>query len=235
MESTEFGSHISRRFDQELENLRNKVLRMGGLVQDQLQKAIQAVVTGDSELGLKVAKDDYKVNKMEVEIDEECGRILVRRAPAAQDLRLILMVVKTITDLERIGDEAEKIGFLASRLAAMEQPDDHYRELKNLGEHVQAMVEDTLDAFASLDIDKAKAVVIEDERVDDEYETINRQCLTFMMEDPKAIKRVMNVTWAARALERIGDHAKNISEYVIFLVLGKDVRHTEINSEFKDL
>lgn len=234
MESTEFGQHISRRFDQELDALRNKVLRMGGLVQDQLQKAILAVVTGDSELGLKVAHDDYKVNKMEVEIDEECGRILVRRAPAAMDLRLILMVVKTITDLERIGDEAEKIGFLASRLAAMEQPDDHYRELKNLGAHVQVMLEDTLDAFSALDVDKARAVVIEDEQVDEEYEAITRQCLTFMMEDPKAIKRVMNVTWAARAMERIGDHAKNISEYVVFLVLGKDVRHTEIGSHLKD-
>lgn len=234
MESPEFGPHISRRFDQELDSLRNKVLRMGGLVRDQLQKAIQAVVTGDSELGLKVANDDYKVNKMEIEIDEECGRILVRRAPAAMDLRLILMVVKTITDLERIGDEAEKIGFLASRLAAMEQPDDHYRELKNLGAHVQVMLEDTLDAFSALDVDKAKAVVIEDDQVDNEYETITRQCLTFMMEDPKAIKRVINVTWAARALERIGDHAKNISEYVIFLVHGKDVRHTEIDADRKD-
>ncbi len=144
------------------------------------------------------------------------------------------MVVKTITDLERIGDEAEKIGFLASRLAAMEQPDDHYRELKNLGAHVQVMLEDTLDAFSALDVDKAKAVVIEDEQVDEEYETITRQCLTFMMEDPKAIKRVMNVTWAARALERIGDHSKNICEYVIFLVHGKDVRHTEIGADLKD-
>ncbi|MEM7083368.1 MAG: phosphate signaling complex protein PhoU [Pseudomonadota bacterium] len=234
METTDLGTHINRRFDQELDTLRNNVLRMGGLVQDQLQKAITAVVTGDSELGLKVAGDDYKVNKMEVDIDEECSHILVRRSPAAMDLRLILMVVKTITDLERIGDEAQKVGYLASRLAAMEQPDDHYRELKNLGSHVLAMLEDSLDAFASLDADKAKAVVLEDEQVDEEYEAINRQCLTFMMEDPKAIKRVMNVTWAARALERIGDHAKNISEYVIFLALGKDVRHTEISARLKE-
>ncbi|MFK8031605.1 MAG: phosphate signaling complex protein PhoU [Gammaproteobacteria bacterium] len=234
MESTEFGPHISRRFDQELETLRNKVLRMGGLVQDQLQKSIHAVVTGDSELGLKVSKDDHKVNMMEVEIDEDCSHILVRRAPAAMDLRLILMVVKTITDLERIGDEAGKIGYLASRLAAMEQPDDHYRELKNLASHVLAMLEDTLDAFTALDIEKAKAVVKEDERVDQEYEAITRHCLTLMTQDPTAIKRVMNVTWAARALERIGDHAKNISEYVVFLVLGKDVRHTELSELLKE-
>lgn len=234
MESTEIGPHISRRFDQELDALRNQVLRMGGLVQDQLQKAIEAVVTGDSELGLKVSNDDHLVNKMEVDIDEECSRVLVRRAPAAMDLRLIMTVVKATTDLERIGDEAGKIGYLASRLAAMEQPEDHYRELKNLAAHVLRMLEDTLDAFTALDIDKAKAVVKEDNRVDEEYEAINRHCLTLMMEDPEAIKRVMNVTWAARALERIGDHAKNISEYVVFLVLGKDVRHTEISDELKD-
>lgn len=234
MVSTEPGPHISRRFDQELDALRNRVLRMGGLVQDQLQKALQAVVSGDSELGLQVSNHDHKVNLMEVEIDEECSRILVRRAPAAMDLRLILMVVKTTTDLERIGDEAGKIGYLASKLAAMEQPEDQHRALKNLGSHVLAMLEDTLDAFTALDIDKSKAVIKEDQKVDDEYEQINRQYMSLMMEDPKAIEQAMNVTWAARAMERIGDHAKNISEYVLFLVLGKDVRHKEISAELKD-
>ena len=233
MDNTEFGDHISKRFNDELERLRSTVLRMGGLVHDQLEKSILAVVSGDSELGLKVAHDDHLVNKMEVDIDEECNHILVRRAPAAGDLRLIIAVIKTITDLERIGDEAEKIGFLASRLAAMEQPDDHYRELRNLGSHVSSMLHDTLDAFATLDVDKAKLVIKEDNRVDDEYEAITRQCVTYMMEDAKSIKRVMNVTWAARALERIGDHAKNICEYVIFLVLGKDIRHTESQGEIK--
>lgn len=202
------------------------VLTMGGLVEQQLTKAIEAIVTGDSALGLKVANDDYKVNRLEVNIDEECSRILATRAPAAGDLRLIVAIIKTITDLERIGDEAEKIGFLASQLAVMDRPPDSYRELKNLGNHVLQMVRDAMNAFARLDVDASLTVVREDEEVDAEYEAISRQCITFMMEDPQNIRRVMNVTWVARALERIGDHAKNICEYVIYMVEGRDVRHT---------
>lgn len=229
MQASDFTDHISRRFNQDIEDLRSKVLAMGGLVESQLSKAITAIVSGDSELGLKVANDDYKVNDMEVNIDEECSRVLATRAPAAGDLRLIVAIIKTITDLERIGDEAEKIGFLASRLAAMDRPSDSYRELKTLGTHVLHMVRDAMNAFARLDVGEALDVVLEDERVDEEYEAIQRQCITFMMEDPRSIKRVMNVTWAARSLERIGDHAKNICEYVIYMVQGRDVRHTDIS------
>jgi phosphate transport system protein len=228
MQASDLTDHISRRFNKDLEDLRNMVLSMGGVVETQLSRAIAAIVSGDSELGLKVANDDYKVNQLEVAIDEECSRILARRAPAASDLRLIVAIIKTITDLERIGDEAEKIGFLASKLAAMDRPPDSYRELKNLGTHVSHMLRDAMNAFARLDVAEATNVVLEDERVDDEYDLITRQCITFMMEDPRSIKRVMNVTWAARSLERIGDHAKNICEYVIYMVEGKDVRHTVI-------
>ena len=228
MEPSDITHHISRRFNKDLEELRNAVLAMGGLVEAQLSKAIAAIVSGDSELGLKVAHDDYKVNNLEVEIDEECNRVLATRAPAAGDLRLIVAIIKTITDLERVGDEAEKIGFLASKLAAMDRPTDSYRELRNVGNHVLQMLRDTMNAFARLDVEAAFSVVREDERVDEEYEAIARQCITFMMEDPRTIKRVMNVTWAARSLERIGDHAKNISEYVIYMVEGRDVRHTHI-------
>ena len=230
METSDLTDHISKRFNKDIEELRSMVLSMGGLVESQLLKAITALVTGDSELGLKVANDDYKVNNLEVSIDEECSRILAMRAPAAGDLRLIVAIIKTITDLERIGDEAEKIGFLASRLAAMDRPSDSYRELKTLGTHVSHMVRDAMNAFARLDVDDAFAVLREDERVDEEYEAIQRQCITFMMEDPRTIKRVMNVTWAARSLERIGDHAKNICEYVVYMVQGRDVRHTGISS-----
>jgi phosphate transport system protein len=229
MEASDLTGHISKRFNKDIEELRSSVLSMGGLVETQLQQAIVAIVSGDSELGLQVANDDYKVNELEVSIDEECGRILAMRAPAAGDLRLIVAIIKTITDLERIGDEAEKIGFLASRLAAMDRPSDSYRELKNLGTHVLHMVRDAMNAFARLDVEEALEVVREDERVDEEYEAIQRQCITFMMEDPRSIKRVMNVTWAARSLERIGDHAKNICEYVIYMVQGRDVRHTRIS------
>jgi len=226
MQTTDLTDHISKRFNKDLDGVRNKVLAMGGLVEAQLSDAIEAVVSGDSELGLRVANDDYKVNKLEVSIDEECGRILATRAPAAGDLRLIVAIIKTITDLERIGDEAEKIGYLASKLAGMDRPADSYRELKNLGNHVLQMLRDAMNAFARLDVDASKLILIEDERVDEEYDSITRQCITFMMEDPHSVKRVMNVTWAARALERIGDHAKNIGEYVIYMVEGRDIRHT---------
>jgi len=218
--------HISQQFNAELEEVRSHLLAMGGLVETQLADAISAIVSGDSELGLRVAKDDYKVNKLEVSIDEECGRILATRAPAASDLRLIVAVIKTITDLERIGDESEKIGYLASKLAGMDRPTDSYAELKNLGHHVLHMLRDTMNAFARLDVEASKSIMLEDDRVDDEYDAITRQCITFMMEDPHSVKRVMNVTWAARALERIGDHAKNICEYVVYLVEGRDIRHT---------
>jgi len=231
MEASDLNEHISRRFNKDIEDLRNNVLAMGGLVESQLSQAIAAIVSGDSELGLQVAKDDYKVNDLEVTIDEECSRILATRAPAASDLRLIVTIIKTITDLERIGDEAEKIGFLASKLAAMDRPADSYRELKTLGNHVAHMLRDAMNAFARLDVEEALETVREDERVDDEYEAIARQCITFMMEDPRSIKRVMNVTWAARSLERIGDHAKNICEYVIYMVHGRDVRHTLVSDE----
>ena len=226
MGTADLSGHISRRFDQDIEDLRSKVLTMGGLVEAQLSQAIAAIVSGDSELGLQVAHDDYKVNDLEVSIDEECGRILATRAPAASDLRLIVAIIKTITDLGRIGDEAEKIGFLASKLAAMDRPPDSYRELKNLGTHVSHMLRDAMNAFARLNVSDALDTVKQDERVDEEYDAIARQCITFMMEDPRQIKRVMNVTWAARSLERIGDHAKNICEYVIYMVQGRDVRHT---------
>ncbi|MEM7279426.1 MAG: phosphate signaling complex protein PhoU [Pseudomonadota bacterium] len=224
------GDHISKRFNKDLEDLRSSVLSMGGLVETQIERAIEAIVKGDSELGLKVAHDDYKVNKLEVSIDEECSRILATRSPAAGDLRLIFAIIKTITDLERIGDEAEKIGYLASRLAEMDRPADSYGELKNLGQHVRLMVRDCMDAFARLDTSAALDVIKEDEHVDEEYEAVQRQCITFMMEDPRTIKRVMNVTWVARSLERIGDHAKNICEYVVYMVQGKDVRHTDLQS-----
>ena len=231
MQSTDITDHISRRFNADLEELRHQVMTMGGLVETQLASAITAIVTGDSELGLRVARDDYKVNRIEVAIDEECNRLLATRSPAAGDLRLIIAIIKTITDLERIGDEAEKIGFLASKLAAMDRPSDSYRELKSLGSHVMQMTRDAMNAYARLNVDAASAVVAEDEEVDQEYETIVRQGITFMMEDPRSIKRVMNVMWVARSLERIGDHAKNICEYVIYMVEGRDVRHTDFNGD----
>lgn len=228
MDTADLSPHISRRFNEDLDRVRKQVLAMGGFVEQQLAKAVTALVEGDSLLGEAVAHDDFHVNNMEVSIDEECSRILATRAPAASDLRLIVAIIKAITDLERMGDECEKIGYIASRLAAQERPVDKYREVKHLGRVVQDLVHDALDAFARMDADAALRVARRDRLVDEEYEAIQRQSITFMMEDPRSIRRVLDVMWVVRALERIGDHAKNICEYVIYMVHGKDVRHIRI-------
>ena len=237
METADLSPHISRRFNEDLDRVRTQVLNMGGFVEQQLARAVTALVDGDSALGETVARDDYQVNKMEVSIDEECSRILATRAPAASDLRLIVAIIKAITDLERMGDECEKIGYIGSRLATQERPADKYREVKHLGRVVQDLVHDALDAFARMDAEAALRVAARDRLVDEEYEAIQRQSITFMMEDPRAIRRALDVMWVVRALERIGDHAKNICEYVIYMVHGKDIRHIrieDVESALKD-
>jgi len=235
MEKSDLSHHILSRFNDDLERVRTNVLQMGGMVEEQLKLAVEALVEGDSRLGEQVAHGDVKVNAMEVAIDDDCSRILATRSPAAGDLRLIVAVIKTITDLERIGDEAEKIGYIGSRLAAVERPVDRYRELKHLGRIVGDMVHESLDAFARLDAEAAVAIAKKDRLVDEEYEAIQRQVITFMMEDPRTIRRALDVLWVARALERIGDHAKNVCEYVVYMVYGKDIRHVSLDDVEKQL
>jgi phosphate transport system protein len=229
MEHQDISHHWSRRFNAELEAVRSNVMAMGGMVEEQLRCAVEALEKGDSELGEEVVRDDHKVNRLEVSIDEECSRIIARRQPTASDLRLIMAIIKTITDLERIGDEAEKIGYLASRLASQERPVDGYRALRHIGELVGSMLHQSLDAFARLDPGLAMQVMREDKAVDQEYEALSRQAITLMMEDPRSIRRVLDMLWVARALERIGDHAKNICEYVVYMVHGKDIRHVDLD------
>jgi len=230
MDAADLTHHTSRRFNEDLERVRSKVLAMGGLVEQQLIGALSALTEGDGPLGEAVARNDHKVNGMEVAIDEECSRILATRAPAAGDLRMIVATIKTITDLERIGDECEKIAHIAARLAQEERPPEHYRAVKHLGRIAQEMLHETLDAFARLDAELAVRTARSDRMVDEEYEAIQRQCITFMMEDPGFIRRALDLMWVVRSLERVGDHAKNVCEYVVYMVHGKDIRHTSLES-----
>jgi phosphate transport system protein len=235
MEHQDLSHHWSRQFNAELEAVRSAVMAMGGLVEEQLRRAVEALVRGDSALGEAVAREDYKVNGYEVAIDEDCSRIIARRQPTAGDLRLIMAVVKTITDLERIGDEAEKIGYLASRLAGQERPVDSYQSIQHIADLVAGMLHRALDAFARMDPEEAMRVVRQDQVVDREYESVSRQGITVMMEDPRSIRRVLDTLWVARALERIGDHAKNICEYVVFMVRGKDIRHVSLEAAEQEI
>src|SRR6202050_75474 len=234
--STEgLSHHISSRYNEDLERVRSSVLEMGGLVERQLTQAIGGITEPDARVMVRVAQEEGRVKQLERSIDEDCSRILATRGPTASDLRLIITILKTITDLERIGDEGEKIAGIAARLATRERPHSRYRELRNLGELLIQMLHDTLDAFARLEPELALAVVRRDRTVDEEYEAIHRQSITFMMEDPRSIRRALDVMWVVRSLERIGDHAKNICEYLIYLVHGKDVRHTRIEDIEKGL
>jgi phosphate transport system protein len=227
--------HISSRFNEDLERVRSSVLAMGGMVGRQLEHALAGITDPDPNAILLVAQEEARVNQLERTIDEDCSRILATRGPAASDLRLVIAVLKTITDLERVGDESEKIAALAARLALRERPNNRYRELRNMGATVAAMLHDALDAFARMDTELSLSIVRRDRNVDEEYESIQRQCITFMMEDPRMIRRALDVMWVVRALERIGDHAKNICEYVIYMVYGKDVRHSKLEEIEKEL
>ena len=228
--------HNAQKFDAEMENLRNHVLKMGGLVEQQISRATDALRRLDSKQAEEVVRHDKHINALEVSIDQQCARILIRRQLAASDLRMIVAVIKTITDLERIGDEAERIAKMAGNITEKDCLfHDRYIGIMHLSVHVINMVYKALDAFARLDTDEAFDVVRDDEKADVENQSIMRQMLTYMMGDPRTISDSLDIMQAARALERIGDHAMNIGEYIIYLVLGKDIRHTSVQDLERDI
>ncbi|MDX1625099.1 MAG: phosphate signaling complex protein PhoU [Wenzhouxiangellaceae bacterium] len=220
-----FDQHISHQFNQELENLRQRMMSMGGLVEEMLGKAIEALVEGDTALAEEVIEADDRVNRMEKLLDEECNLVIARRQPAASDLRLIFAIIKAISDLERIGDEAEKIARFAITLADQKRPRNDYRELEQMGHNVLAMLRKGLDGFTRMAPEVAVELLREDQKVDQDYEAIFRQYYSYMMEDAKNIRRVLDALLIAKALERIGDHCKNVGEYIVYLVEGRDLRH----------
>ncbi len=225
------SEHTSKQFDAELEAVRSRVLQMGGLVEEQIVKALGGLASGDMKIIEEVLAGDHRVNAMEVELDESCSHIIAKRQPAAVDLRLIIAVVKTITDLERIGDEAEKIARMAKLIHTAERMHLPRIELRHVGMLALAMLRKALDAFARLDSKAAADVVSQDRMVDEEFRSILRQLITFMMEDPRTITRSLEILFISKALERIGDHSKNMAEYVVYMVEGRDVRHLHSDEE----
>ncbi|WP_447927462.1 MULTISPECIES: phosphate signaling complex protein PhoU [unclassified Vreelandella] len=224
------SQHISRQFNQELEELKTRLMAMGGLVEKQVQNAVHALMENDSHLAEEVRDNDRQVNDMQLKIDEECTRVLARRQPAASDLRLVLAVIRATSDLERIGDEASKIARNALMLSDNSSGIRGLVEVRHISEHVRKMLRDALTAFARFDTELAMQVVREDESVDDEYGSAMRSLMTFMMEDSRSISSVLSIMWVLRALERVGDHANNLAEYVVYLVKGLDIRHTAPDS-----
>jgi len=224
------SDHTSKQFDSELEAVRSSVLQMGGLVEEQINHAIDAYVTGNLALIDRVVATDNQVNRMEVELDEQCSQIIARRQPTAGDLRLIMTVVKTITDLERIGDEAEKVARMARLIHEGGGVNLPRVDLTHMANAAIAMLRKALDAFARLDPLAAAQVVRDDLALDDEYRAIFRQLITFMIEDPRTITRSIESLFIVKALERIGDHAKNMSEYTVYMVKGRDVRHIGVEN-----
>jgi phosphate transport system protein len=220
------GEHSSKQYDQELEAIRSKVLLMGGMVETQFEDALECFRVGDTAKADKVMADDHAVNQLEVQLDDACSHLIVRRQPAANDLRTVMATIKVITDLERIGDEATKIARTSKSLHARGTIGfAHYDMMRTIGRATCDMVHQALDAFARLDGTQALQLIAADEVIDHEFRSVLRNLITFMMEDPRTISPALDTLWVAKAIERIGDHAKNIAEYVIYVVEGRDIRH----------
>lgn len=226
MDTTHISHHISGQFNKELEDIRNHVLTMGGMVEEQIELAIKAFTTADTELAEQVIKQDNQIDALEIALDRECTQIMALRQPTAFDLRLLITVLRTINELERVGDLAEIIAKMAITISDVEHAkSDPYYEIQHIAELVKGMLHDALDSFARMNVDNVPEITGRDENVDREYASIIRQQITYMMEDPRNIKRTLNVLWTVRSLERIGDHACNICEHIVYMIKGEDVRH----------
>ena len=229
LKQEDYQQHISARFNAELESLRNQMLEMGGKVEQQLNGALDALMKMDSGEAEIIVSGDGEVNQMEMAIDDECASILARRQPTASDLRLVVAIIKVNTDLERIGDEAAKVAKQVVRMSEDGTSPSNFIELRHIGSRVAIMLRRALDSFARLDVDMAVEVMKGDGEVDKEYGSAMRSLVTFMMEDPRDIGAILNEMWALRSLERVGDHAANIAEHVVYLVRGLDVRHGHLD------
>jgi phosphate transport system protein len=220
------SEHISKQYDSELETLRSGVLQMGGLVESQIRCAIEAFSTGSRELVDQVIAAESRVDQHEVDLDNQCSHLIVKRQPAAGDLRLIMAIMRAVTDLERIGDEAEKIARMSKQIHERGTQPMSSAAIRHAADIAVSMLRHALDALARSDAKDAAKVIRQDAAIDDEFHSILRQLITFMMEDPRTISTALEIVWIAKAVERIGDHAKNIAEDVIYIVRGTDIRHT---------
>jgi phosphate transport system protein len=227
--------HTSKQYDAELEAVRAKVLEMGGLVEQQIITALEALTKLEPQLAKEVISSEEQVNQLEIQIDQDCSRIIAKRQPAAGDLRMVMMIVKTITDLERIGDEATKIARTAQKIYEADRMyKPRFNEIKAMVALVSDMLRTALDAFARLDVTKTVEVARQDELVDEHFRSATRQLITYMLEDPRTISMSLEVLFVAKAVERIGDHATNITEYVVYMVKGIDVRHSNVQEMEKE-
>jgi phosphate transport system protein len=228
MESNEFTHHISNKYNSEIDRVRELLNKMGVLVTRQLEKSIKALVEDNKKLAKKVIKKDLGVNALEVQIDELCTLIIAKRQPTASDLRLIIAVIKSITDLERIGDGARNIAKHSLSLTANDYHGKFYPELEKIGKLAHTNLVHAIKALEFMNEDKALDVAKADELVDQEFEVFNKHLIKYMSENPDSLEQTIVLNWCARSFERIGDHTKNICEYIIYLVKGKDIRHLDL-------
>ena len=220
------SEHTSKQFDAEMEAIRSGVLAMGGLVETQLQRAIQVLKSSEVDMIGAVRADELSINHMQVDLDQQCSQIIARRQPAAIDLRMVLIVVKIVNELERIGDEVKKIAYKGQEMQKPERLSSvRLHEITHAAQLAETNLRLVLDAFARLDIAAAAEVIFKDEAIDAAFLSIMRQLISYMMEDPRTISASLEIVFIAKSIERIGDHAKNVAEAVVQLVKGKDVRH----------